>query len=203
MTCSNPALIVGAGPGADEEYAAARALYPEATVIGVNHAFLFVDAEILATLHPEGYKMYCREADARGKAVPPMHARYQQHHKLAGFTMADFPEVVEWHQDLNQRLSSGWFGAELARKLGHDEVILCGIPMNGTHSRDREICRNWPKNERTMPMKLGRADYKEFGARLLNAMNGHRYYTVDSTQGIFSMSGLTRELLGPPPRLEA
>lgn len=76
--------------------------------------------------------------------------------------------------------SSGLLGVGVALALGAETVVLCGVRMDQQRNHFREE-RGWQQHDRYRRGWLNRAD----------TLRGR----------VYSVSGWTRELLGPPPFL--
>jgi hypothetical protein len=91
------------------------------------------------------------------------------------------PLVDYWWRPARGMGSSSWSAMKVAKLMGYEEVILCGVPM--------EI----------VPYQNG------IPALTFNKhIPKYRQYIESDTHwhdNVYSMSGWTRELLGPPPRL--
>ncbi|MCH9730689.1 MAG: hypothetical protein K0U84_13620 [Actinomycetia bacterium] len=150
----------------------------------MNLSYLWChDVAWVATMHPE-------VEDIRPDA--PLHARVRQ-----GTDKARFPHVDHWHPELNNHFSSGWFAAEVARKLGYGPVILCGVPLVGSESIDHDYLISVGK----LPETASRTTwFDHYAIRLETAMAG-KYPPMDPPAGIYSMSGFTRKFIGAPPRI--
>jgi hypothetical protein len=185
VTC----IILGAGKSWQMDLKQALSAYPDAEIGGCNMMFHRHRCDWVATLHPE-----CRDylEDA-----PPIHARLNAYrHKDA--TPEDFPWVTEWHPDCDNKFSTGWLAAEIAKKR-HDTVILCGVPMEGCYSEDHQ----WLIDQGRLPSKWHRfAMYSRYGRRFQLAMQGNPKFPIGPTEGIYSMSGVTRKYLGLPPKIQ-
>jgi hypothetical protein len=170
------AIIVGGAAGAYEEAVAAtracsRFIPP---LLGVED---FVCNDMIAewpwliahavTLHPHKMPGWLRERRAR--ELPAPERLWCHRGSVAGFT--------DWTRDWAG--SSGLFAVKIARELGHERVILAGVPMTvqGGHFRRRQ---RWTA---------------AFGFR--PAWERRR---AELAPYVRSMSGWTQEIFGAPDR---
>ena len=93
----------------------------------------------------------------------------------------DAPWVNYWWPTVNDVAgSSGWAAAKMARLMGFDEIILCGIPIDDRAYTNGRPARSFEDQE---------------------ILQGYRRAIEGDTEhhsAIRSMSGWTRELLGAP-----
>ena len=76
----------------------------------------------------------------------------------------------------------------MARLMGFEERILCGVPLVNGNYADKGFARAWHEGRE-----------REDGNGLI--LDGYRRYVAKDTgwhDGCFSMSGYTREVLGEP-----
>ena len=180
------AIVIGSGPDCFVEFQEAREHRPAATVIAVNETIRHIKAPHFFTLHVE--KMRWFEGlwiEAWGADFAPL--VHTQHTK-------DFDRLYKpgaaWYAwpCARSACSSGWAAAKVAEAMGHEEVILCGVPLEasgyGFQTQDR-----------------GAGDPR-LGLKPKVADRHFRHLADDLRSGIGkrvrSMSGRTRELLGGP-----
>jgi hypothetical protein len=165
------AVVLG---GADCLWDDLRALDgPPEIVVAVNNAGIVYPGRLdhWATMHAE--EMPWREAKRRAKGYPGGYIRWT-HPTAVGWD--DHTETCDRFLDGWSDGSSGWFGVGVALEVA-DRAILCGIPMDER-----------PHFDRVAGWDVADAYFREWEKRL------------DRVQGrVFSMSGRTRDLLGPPP----
>jgi hypothetical protein len=94
----------------------------------------------------------------------------------------NYPYVDYWAPGTANQGSSGWCAARLARMLGFDEIILCGIPIEGRRYADRSPARYWQAGDTNAVAQFRKAIAAD----------------TDNHKGVYSMSGWTRDLLGVP-----
>lgn len=130
------AVVVGGAATVWDEVEATRALIgaganfsetpPEVAWLVINSAIpLFSDHCSAISLHPAKLKDWLAEREANGHPAPGQVWAHVKH-------MA-YPSVTHIRDDW--RGSSGLFAVAVARQLGFDRIILCGVPMtvNGGH----------------------------------------------------------------------
>ena len=195
------ALVMGAAPCVFEDLAAARALRPDAVMLGVNHAAsVFPEIKHVWTQHQEIAPDI--KAKAPGVAI---HARKNltRNGTSIYFFGGKQAEVafIDYHwPDLAWATGSSGFSAALWAKygMGFDEVILCGVPLSPDNLRYSDEYRKYSTE------KWGDRDEPgdKYWARPGNFATWHarisRHITDGKTAGIYSMSGWTREKLGVP-----
>jgi hypothetical protein len=178
---SGACLVVGYAPDVHSDVARARAMRPEAPLLGVKYAAsIFPDIQHVWTQHLE------QSALIKARAMTPVyvHARQPSAQKRRGRAPAgfDLPEL-DWVAG-----SSGFAAGLWARHgMGFDEVILCGIPLDG--------------KAYAAPVAAFKREFDEPG---WTAALKHWRESIDAfmrkglTAGIRSMSGWTRDVLGAP-----
>lgn len=175
-----PAIICGSAPSVFVDLEKARQLRPDATILGVNGAAgMIQEIEHIWTQHNNYTDIY-RDAAKRPIKI---HAR-------AGIMGNG---VDYWWQELVAvKGSSGLAGALWAKAMGFDEVIMVGIPLS-TSEQDY--------SDKYLPNK--KLPFFATEASILNWQQFVRLYKEQGkTKGIYSMSGYTRKVFGPPPGLE-
>ncbi len=177
---SGTVLVLGNGFTLHDDYARARELRPDAEVIAVNEACRFYRADHVYSYHygPSHLDMWFpRQVEKFGPGAvchsSPWHAR--------DYAIPDEWGVVEyWWKRAGANGSSGWMATRLARLMGFDEIILCGVPMaSGTYS-DGNMAKDFMKEKVVAHYRRGIAEQTDYHA------------------GVYSMSGWTMELFGLP-----
>lgn len=175
------ALVLG---GADTLHDDLRAAYeltlPRTAVawnlvIAVNRAGIEIPPiDHWASLHPE-----CFHRDRGGPGW--FEQRYDRMspavHGFAAWGPSSKPTNSVRPLDCTEDGSSGYFGVEVAQHLGADRIVLCGIPMTPT-----------PHFDSDEPWEMANAHWKHW----------LREHEKGKLQGVRSMSGRTRDLLGAP-----
>lgn len=184
------AIVIGAAPCVFEDLEAARALRPDAVLLGVNNAAAMVDGiEHVWTQHGDHAEQF--------KANAPhikVHARPRTVRSGSGLWF--FPVSAhlwksvdyEWPSLSWVSGSSGVAGALWAKHgMGFNEVIMAGIPLSGF-----DYAAAYPSE----PTKAtGWAEPHQLKI-WLDRLQEHR--SAGRAHWVFSMSGATREILGAP-----
>ena len=144
-----------------------------AYIVGVNRVGIhFPYMDHWASLHPE-----CFHRDRGGPGW--LLQRAERGHGTFPVTWgpASKPGTASCTLATAGRGSSGYFGVEVAKHLGADRIVLCGIPMTPTEHFDGDE-----------PWEMANAHWKHW-------LREHERGKLD---GVRSMSGRTRDLLGAP-----
>ena len=175
-----PAIICGSAPSVFVDLEKARQLRPGAVVLGVNEVPGMIDGiEHIWTQH-NNYSEVLRKVAGRPIYI---HAR-------AGI-MGD---VDYWWEELaGMKGSSGMVGALWAKAMGFDEVIMVGIPLSTSERVYSEKYPGSPGGDHLVATENNILGWQEM-------VRHHK--KQGRTEGIYSMSGYTRQIFGPPPGLE-
>lgn len=194
-------IVVGSAPCLDEDLAAAKALYPDSHVLLINGACAAVEhAEYMLAGHTEKANDFLA---ARLKAfpdspVPEMLANWAR----LGMTnrgeppTEQYPCVKRWFgAAFSSGATSAGKAALMGLDMGYKPVILAGCPMDGSGYSEKEgqvpqlaACQR--VGDRSVQDRSTIRRYKE----------KMRQLAATTFKGkVFSMSGYTRDLLGPPP----
>jgi hypothetical protein len=196
------AIIVGAAPSVFEDVAAARALRPDAVLLGSNHA---------ASVFPEIKHVWTQHQEIAGdvKAKAPgvkVHAKMNLTRTKGGgiYFFGGKPDEVklidyEWPELAWVTGSSGFAAALWARHgLGYSEAILCGIPISPDSTVYSEEYRKFSREKWARDDTPGSDKW----ARVANFQTWHEriemHIAAGKATGIVSMSGWTRDKLGAP-----
>ena len=175
---SGPCIIAGSANCLFDDLRRARLLYGESVpVVAINGAAREVRAFILASQHPE-----------RMLAPGFEWARHQKRKFGPGFTIhapgepqTDIAHVDYWWP-VKRAGGSAWFGRKVAGLIGFSPVVLCGCPIiSGPYVGNHNIGGFMHRDDVVAELRKGiEAD-------------------VEWHEGVFSMSGFTRDLLGEGP----
>lgn len=193
-----PAIVVGSAPCFADDLNKALERYPDAFVLTVNGACAGVEqADAILAGHTNKAEHFTK---ARRKTFP----QGQPFEVWANWArpgrepVEDYPSVTRWFDGtMSTGATSAAKGARMALEVGYEPVILCGCPLDSSgyfKGEDRVVghdCRRVGD-----PAQIGHRTiegYRRKFAKLAESEFKGR---------VFSMSGLTRELLGPPPGLE-
>jgi hypothetical protein len=158
------------------------AVKPGLPIIAVNRACEHIKAFAIYSFHFERDKLgiWAKVQKERfGEQVSvfgPGHKEWFEHNRR------NYPYVDHWAPTTASRGSSGWCAVRLAKLLGFDEIILCGIPIEPRPYANRAAAFYW-QSQKT------------------NAVEQFRKAIVEDTahrEGIVSMSGWTKSILGGP-----
>jgi hypothetical protein len=188
------ALIVGSAPCALSDLAAACLLRPSADVIAVKFSVAIVHARVAVTHHGEhAGRMKRLHRDRWGDDV-------EIHAPKKVFRDEDRPHIDRiWPELAGVGGTSGWGAARIARLMGYDEVILCGCPLQVT--ADGEAYHDAQVHEAAAQAGANRHRGEPWGND--NAVRQYQRQIESDVQlglaeGIRSMSGWTRQVLGAP-----
>lgn len=169
---SRIAIVLGSGNCADADYAAARALAPDAMIVACNHAARDYPGQVdhWASMHPDLFVKWTAERAAQG--FPPAKQYWYPRHRAVHCKIAGAKPIEIWGG------SSGLLCTQIALAQGADKVILAGVPLNQNfcHKGDtkkwteaRQYRSAW---ERRMPMLLGKVrSFSGWTAQMLGVPN--------------------------------
>lgn len=188
-------IVVGSAPCAHEDYAKAKAAYPDAETLLVNGACTMIrEAEHMLCGHTAKSEEF---AKARRAAFPDNPIRVHAAWTMPGRPpKSDFPSVTDWQpHSISTRASSAGKAARLGLMLGFDMVVLAGCPMDGSGYSFEEAKVSQDKS----CLRIGDPNKQQF-----RAVNSYREHMTALAQTefkgrVFSMSGFTMQQLGKPP----
>lgn len=137
------AVVVGGGPDVKAELEQARQLCAEAQLAPryfvINAMIPLFDGEMTAiSLHPDKFEIWLKKREKNGHPKPQQIWAHRPHRQI----------VTNVTGDLHG--SSGLFAFKVARELGFERVILCGVPMNeDKHFERQEAWRDCKAFRRT------------------------------------------------------
>lgn len=175
---SGPVLVCGSAACLLDDYQQARDIYPAAPVIAVNDAAGAIRAAFLFSLHPRKFPGWIA-AQKRLHDEFTVHSSATRHVLTKMGKRPEMPWVDYWWSGVAHGGTSGWCGRRLARFLGFDLAVLCGIPLEagGYFNGSRASKQN--RSGATM------AHYRHM-VETDTAMH----------DGVVSMSGWTKEFFG-------
>lgn len=182
---SGACVVAGFGATLFSDLERLSQVRPDLPTIAVNAAAGHVKAFAVFSMH--------WEADKLGKWARQQHEAFGEGFEVHAcgkpewreHNLRNYPHVGKdnWHDNVMHRGSSGWAAARLALKLGFDQVILCGVPMdNGRYANGGQAIMF--QSPQTNSLSVFRKAIE------LDSITRTR---------CFSMSGWTRDLLGEPP----
>ena len=185
---SGVCLVVGYAPDVRSDVERARALRPDAVMLGVKYAAcLYPEIEHVWTQHLE-QAVNIKERAPRPVSVHARPKGMQKKWSIYVFGKTDDGVDYIW-PELDWVCGSSGFAAALWARhgMGFDEVIMCGLPM-----QDRDYIADVASFKPMLPEENFRPAIKHW----------HNSIAVikarGQTAGITSMSGFTREALGAP-----
>lgn len=183
---SGPVLVCGSAPCLFRDMDKALRARPDATIIAINDVAGYINAEFVTSIHCE--KMQEFRAKSINKKIKT----------LSGGIYNAACDVDHWFSSCNSGGTSAGSALKIARKMGFDEIILCGCPMNGG---DGYFYRRAKPTQFLMQKRFGDASPRSSSVvahqmNLRYEMEGNGYNMVKS------MSGFTAELFGKPDFME-
>jgi len=164
----------------------------------VNGACQLVeDAEHVLSGHTDKAEEY---AAARWKKFPyslfwRLHASYLIDKRLP--LSAEYPSVTDWwsNREVSTGATSAGKAAMIGFKLGHEEIILAGCPMDGSGYAVGET--DDVKQDKAC-LRVG--DEKVQNSTIIRRYRERMEFLAETLfkDRVFSMSGYTRSLLGAP-----
>lgn len=179
---SGAVVICGFANTLQDDLARIAAKRPGLPIIAVNKAAEHIKAFAVYSFHFERDKLGLWSAEQKKRFGPevaifgPGKKDWLEHNRR------NYPYVDHWAPSTANQGSSGWCAVRLARLLGFDEIILCGIPIEGRRYADRSPARYWQAGDTNAVAQFRKA---------ILADKAHH-------EGTYSMSGWTRDLLGVP-----
>lgn len=194
---SGTLIVVGSAPCLFEDLEKALSIRPFAAVMLVNGSCTAVEkADHVLAGHTDKAEFF---ASGRRKAFPNaapwrLHATVDTRHIAEAKEL--YPSVTDWHgKDICTGATSIAKGAKLGFKLGFEEIILAGAPMDGSGYAPTE-CKVSHLGKRV-------GDPKAQDHRVIEGyrMKLKRLADGEFKNKVFSMSGYTRQCLGYPPEV--
>lgn len=173
--------------------AKALRLRPFAEIMAVNGACSAVkDAGHMLAGHTDKAELF---AAARKNAFPGVpiriHANWARPDK--GYPKAKYPSVTDWWgPEVSTGATSAGKAARIGLRMGFDEVILCGCPLDGSGYAEADAKVPHDCHRVGDPAKQDRLSVKGYKRRM------QRLAETEFKGRVFSMSGYTRDLLGLP-----
>lgn len=168
---NGPVIVAGNAWCLHEDLAKAPQGLP---IIAVNGAAGEIKAEFLYSKHPE-------RMVKRGGYWIQKQRRFHVNFTVHGSAFHEnMPWIDYFWEGARGGGGSGWGARKLATLLGFDSVILCGMPLDPGGYASGKLSKIMNKPD---------------------VINGYRCEIEDDTkwhEGVHSMSGWTRELLGSP-----
>lgn len=170
LSHSGPVLVCGNAYNLHDDLERARQLYPDAPVIAVNGATGELQAFALYSKHPEKMPQWIKRQRQFGNDFTVHGSKYR----------TDCLWVDYWWEDARGGGGSAWGARKVATLMGFYPVILCGAPLD-------------PGGYASSPIaKLMRRE------DVINNFRREIESDVEWHEGVYSMSGWTRDFLGEP-----
>jgi len=179
---SGTVIVCGSAWTLRNDFNRARRLFPTAKVIAVNYAAGLVPADFLFSLHPiKMGKWADMQREMNDDFTTHSSGDLGRLNKL-GKPRPDWQRHVDyWWPEARTPGSSGWGARRLAKLMGFDKVVLCGVPVSKGGYALRAVTRDWGRDGNV------RAYQKAIEL------------DVEYHEGVISMSGFTMEKFGGEP----
>lgn len=198
-------LVVGSAPCALEDLTKAKESYPQHEIMLVNGACTLVEsAEHMLAGHTTKVKEFkaARLAAFPFADLPQIHANWamprpRRTENIERALRRDFPEVDTWWPgDVSSGATSAGKAALIGLRMGFDIIVLCGCPMDGSgyHPQEAKVSVEAGMQRVGDPKMQQRATIRRYRDKMGNLALG------TFKDKVYSMSGYTRQVLGPPPR---
>jgi len=176
---SGTVLICGYADTLFDDLARARKLRPDASVIAVNDAAGAVEAFAVFSLHCRRGKLDVWAAAQRKKFGPREVHSHGYRHKYETIHAA-YPWVDYWWPAAMGTGTSAWAAAKMAKLMGFDEIILCGVTLERRPYANGRIARDF-RHPQVLELYC-------------------RYIRNDKAwhEGVKAMSGWPRKFFGEP-----
>lgn len=178
-THSGPVLVVGSAECAPDDVARARERFPDAPAIAVNGAARLLPAFALFTQHPRNMEAWVAQRAALGGTFTT-HSAGSAHMATKLGVVPRMPWIDYWWQGVASGGTSAWGARRMARFMGFDLVILCGVPL--------QVGRYF----------YGRASKSNLSPPTMRHYREQIMMDTAMHSGVRAMSGWTREQFGEP-----
>lgn len=176
---SGTALVCGSAWTLMDDLFYAREIRPDATVFAINRAGGLIGGDFLVSKDLQQAKEW-RAAREAFDDKPFLYLAPRPFIR----SRKDFPEVDHWQPAANSGGTTAWAATRAALFLGHDEVILCGVPLVPGEHADGQMGATW----------AGGSESKQQIETHRAAMQRDR----DLKKFVRSMSGWTKGWFGAP-----
>jgi hypothetical protein len=175
-------VIAGFASTLQDDLAAVAARRPGLPIIAVNKAAEHIKAFAVYSFHFERDKLGLWSAVQKKRFGEACAIFGPGKKDWLAHNQRNYPYVDYWAPETASQGSSGWCAVRLAKMMGFDERILCGVPIEARRYADKSPARYWQS------AKVGAV------GTFRKAIEKDTAYH----KGTYSMSGWTRELLGMP-----
>lgn len=167
---SGTVLVCGNAFCLSDDLERSRSFFPDAPIIAVNGASREVEAFALFSQHPERFVKFGHEWIRRQRKF---HNDFTIHASGKGELT-----YIDYWWSIKPGGGSAWGARKMARYMGFNTVILCGCPLEiGNYISDKP------------GLLMTRQD-------VIDGLRSSIERDVEWHNGVYSMSGWTRELLG-------
>lgn len=193
------ALVVGSAPCLYDDTEKALSEYPDAKILAINGACVAVEhADFILAGHTNKAEKFA----AARRAAFPDGAPFEVWANWAGRERdqayrEEYPSVTRWFGgSMSTGATSAAKGARMLLAAGYGPVILCGCPLDDSGYFEGESQKG--KGIGHDCRRVGDPSQNEHRT-IVNYRDKFRKLAADEFKGkVFSMSGLTRQLLGAP-----
>lgn len=198
------AVVVGSAPCAHEDLEAALRLLEDPLIVTVNGACTMLEnVDVMVAGHKEKTAQFIKaRLDAFPGKLPEVWASWAgpvARHPDRGPPVKEIPQVTRWFDTSHSTgATSAGKAAKMALTAGFCPIVLAGCPLdNSGYSFDEARVKHEFGCKRVGDPQYDKHKtilrYREAMAKLAeNEFKGK----------VFSMSGYTRKLLGPPPHFK-
>lgn len=193
-------MVVGSAPCLYEDVRAARELFPNAEVMAINEASgALEDVDHVLAGHSSKAEQFVRYRMSKF----PHCKRFRVHASWARVEEAprdELPSVTDWWSGVNTGATSAGKAIRIAQRMGFDRVVLCGCPLDTSGYFNPQETDALQREYQHLG-KCARVGLKkdENNRSVVRYRDTFRKLAETEWKGwVFSMSGLSRELLGEP-----
>ena len=167
---SGPVLVCGNAYNLHDDFECAQQLYPDAPVIAVNGAAGEVKACALYSKHPEKMIQWIKRQRQFGLGFTVHGSKHKSH----------CPWVDHWWPDARGGGGSAWGARKVATLMGFAPVVLCGSPLDPGGYASNPIAKLMRRED------------------VIENLRCEIEADTEWHEGVYSMSGFTKKLLGSP-----
>lgn len=179
-------LICGSAPCILMDYAAAKAHWPDAAVIALNDAAQIVWAEFICSIHNEKLEEFKRKSLNKAALT------------ISGGRLREGATLDCWFSQCNSGGTSAGSAIRIAKKMGFNEILLCGCPMTGG---DGYFNQAYKEPNKLLPARIGMHKPSD-KAVVKHQAHLKQEAAQDDYSMVRSMSGYTKDLFGGPAWLQ-
>jgi len=172
-------FVVGSAPCLAADLDVAKGLRPSHKIMAINYTACWIKADFVFSIHVEDMPIF-REGQLKFGPDFSTHADMRR----TGRGRADYM----WRGSFYSA-TSAIAGASVGRMMGFPEVILCGAPMDGpaAYYQPQPGLKTKPQGSVSKIVK--------------SHLRGLERFATMAKGRVFSLSGFSRQVLGPPPEV--